>query len=157
MPRVSEFVIPVKKHILKYLLTTCNGSDNSIHINGKSSNIDLYILFNLLRNRKNIYYSFTERPDKKDLDFTGYCELHVHLSASNDYDIGFDDPINVYYFNRFIDIKFRKEMIAFVEGARESSEKGGDMHFIHAYLEKMNITEDDIPFTTIHRYFFRNK
>lgn len=156
MSVVASLVIPVKRHLQKYLYSICEPYQDSIKISGKDKNIDIYMLLCLINNRKNVYFNDIDRIEMKSMDIKEYMDLKIFYTKKNEWNIEFHDPINIYYFNRIIDIKFRKEMLAYVEGAKKASGKG-DLHFIHQFLEGHNITEDDIPFTTIHRYFFRNK
>jgi hypothetical protein len=146
----AKILLPVKAHVKKYLEHT-HGKQMEVCDRGYAP----FLLLNLLEKFKK-QDPGTVRPGQKIIDDSKYFGYPIYIGSKYENSKGtFISKFNIDRFNDSIDDLLREEMYRFCNHPN-AIDHVVDFNIVR-FREMYNITEDELPFDNLKRWYYRER
>ncbi|RYD76891.1 MAG: hypothetical protein EOP55_10490 [Sphingobacteriales bacterium] len=146
----AKILLPVRAHIKKYLEYT-HGNQMEVSDRGYAS----FLLLQMLEKHKK-QDPGTVRPSQKLIDHKNYFAYPVYIGNNYENSKGlYISTANIKRFNDTIDDLFREQMYAYIN--HPNSTTGVVDYDIVGFRELYGISEDELPFDNLKRWYYRER
>lgn len=146
----AKILLPVKAHILKYLVQTY-GHNLEVSSRGYAP----FLILSLLEKHKKLDPAIV-RPSQKLIDNKYYFGYPVYIGDSELNSKGaYISTYNIKRFNDCMDDLFREDMYRFCNH-HKSIDNIVDYDILR-FREMYNISEDELPFDNLKRWYYRER
>jgi len=150
----ARILLPVRPYIFRYL-TIQYGKELCLSDRGMVS----FLLFNMLEKHKKQDPS-TVRPNQKMIDGIKYVGYAIFIGDIYEAARGlYISPKKIQLFNESVDDMIREEMYRWCvhPGLKDGATDAIVDFNIHRFRDMYGITEDELPFDNLKRWFYRNR